>query len=232
MRATRRGILANSLLALLLTSASVHADLLSVSDPRFGSGALTLDTTTGLAWLDLPFSAGLSYQQMLAALQPGGSFEGFRYATAQEVGTLFISAGIPGPGWYPESSSSLQPIIALVTLLGPTSSQDGRPEVGAVTSTWGRLGLMRPSIDFMYRNGGAGYSVSGFPNPVWEFGETTPDSSWLVTLVPEPGVAMIAVVGSVAWLASLCRGRRHIRSAQLMPRERPRLNRALPTWHG
>jgi hypothetical protein len=62
-------------LALLLASTlPCNAALISASDLRFGQDSLTVDTTTGLEWLDLPLTTGYSYQTMNAALQPGGTF--------------------------------------------------------------------------------------------------------------------------------------------------------------
>jgi hypothetical protein len=196
----RSGAIAAAVL-LLVGCLPVQGALVSGTDPLFGPGSLTLDTATGLAWLDLPISAGYSYEQMSAALQPGGAFVGFRYATSQEVAGLFSSAGINGAGWFPDSSPGFQPIIGLITLLGQTSSQDGYPEAGGISGTWGNGGLIRPILDFVYENGVPGYEVSGYPTPAWEFGSTTASSSWLVAPIPEPGAVGIAAVGGFLLVA-------------------------------
>jgi hypothetical protein len=193
---TLRFVALKVLVLLFVSGLAVQGALLSGSDPRFGPGSLTIDTSTGLAWLNLPASAGYSYDQMTAALQPGGAFAGFRYATAQEVAGLFGSAGIPGIGWIPESSPAFQPVIALINLVRPTSNQDGNPEAGGISGTWGQTGLIRPMLDFEYQAGVPGYMVSGYPTPVWEFGETTAGSSWLVAAIPEPGVGGMAALGA------------------------------------
>jgi hypothetical protein len=52
------------------------------------AGSLTLDTDTGLEWLDLTFSFGLTVTQVVNDLQPGGIFAGFRYANEDEFDTL------------------------------------------------------------------------------------------------------------------------------------------------
>jgi hypothetical protein len=173
----------------------LHGALLSGSDPRFGPGSLTVDTRTGLAWLNLAASAGLSYDEMTGALEPGGAFAGFRYATAQEVAGLFSSGGISVPGWISESDPAFQSVTALINLVGQTSSQDGFPEAGGISGTWGKNGLVRPILDFVYQTGAPGYMVSGYPAPAWEFGSSTASSSWLVTSIPEPGAAGTAVLG-------------------------------------
>ena len=64
-------------------------------DPVFGVGSITYDTETGYEWLDLTESLNMSFNDVSAQLGPGGQFYGFRYATAEEVGDLFLAAGIP-----------------------------------------------------------------------------------------------------------------------------------------
>ena len=76
-----------------------YAELVSGSDPRFGPDSITLDSRTGLAWLDLTFTTNLSYNQLVTGLQPGGRFAGFRFATPDEVLSLYTSAGF-GEGYY------------------------------------------------------------------------------------------------------------------------------------
>jgi len=53
-----------------LSSDSIRADLVQAGDPRYGPNSIIIDTASGLAWLGLPFSSGLSYQQALLATQP------------------------------------------------------------------------------------------------------------------------------------------------------------------
>jgi MYXO-CTERM domain-containing protein len=55
----------------------------------------THDTETGFFWLDLTMSTGLSFNQMLTQLQPGGIFENHRYASQAEVQDLFVRTGLP-----------------------------------------------------------------------------------------------------------------------------------------
>jgi len=65
---------------------------------------LLLDTQTGLKWLDLTETAGLSYNNVVSQSGPGGGFGGFRHATVQEVVTLWQNAGITqfNTGWNAE----------------------------------------------------------------------------------------------------------------------------------
>jgi hypothetical protein len=67
---------------------SAHATFIQTSDPRFGLHSGVLDTITGLEWLNLTFSQGLSANQVLAQLGGDGTFSGFRYATTSEFSGL------------------------------------------------------------------------------------------------------------------------------------------------
>ena len=118
--------------SLLLAAVSARANLIPANDPRFGRDSLTIDTSTGLAWLDVNLSAGLSYNQALADTGPGGLFSGFRYATAQEVLNLYSAAGIPGFGDYPLSTPS---ILSFLSLVGTTGSINGYPGILALSAT-------------------------------------------------------------------------------------------------
>lgn len=102
-----------------------NASLLS-ADSEFGSGTVTQDTETGLEWLDplLGVMPGggccLTYNQISAEFGAGGLFDGFRFATRQELETLFfVSAGIDLA-----SPTKSQAIGGLIGLLGDTFSAD------------------------------------------------------------------------------------------------------------
>ena len=73
----KRHITAAVLVMLSFARLPAKADLYQVDDPRWGAGSMTLDTRTGLTWLDLPFSQDLSYSQAEAEMLPGGEFAGF-----------------------------------------------------------------------------------------------------------------------------------------------------------
>lgn len=64
----------------------------------YGDGRASLDTTTGLLWLDITQSINRSYLDVSANFGPGGDFDGYRYATSYEVLGLWQNAGIIGTG--------------------------------------------------------------------------------------------------------------------------------------
>ena len=189
----------------MLMALSARATLITGPDPAFGANSLTIDTQTGLGWLNLGFTAGLSYNQVLADMQPGGMFSGYTFATSQQVADLYADAGIGAPGNYPLST----PVIAsFISLIDPTGSINGEPGFAAVSATSAGAGVQEaPRI--------SAYDVIGGPNGTGEYlvsdgtgafsavyGDNTsyPDlSSWLVTTVPEPGVWSVAIAGLIAF---------------------------------
>ena len=76
-------------------------------------GNITFDPNTGLRWLDLTQTEGLSPSSALAL------FPDFRYATQSEVLGLFSSAGFSMP-FGPSKPEELDEAQALIDLLGLT----------------------------------------------------------------------------------------------------------------
>jgi hypothetical protein len=185
----------------------LRAELIKEFELHFGPNALTVDTATGLGWLNLSFSAGLSYDAARAATQTGGAFSGFRMAQAAEVLTLYQSAGFFGPGWFPEGGAFDEAIKSLISLLGPTGFQEGRPEVLGICDTSTNPGShLVPGLDISFQAPSYGYSVTGGTFGTLSYGDTTSDPAvgvWLVTPVPEPSVATLILVGAVLfWFQS------------------------------
>ena len=79
-----------ALIALVMASTSVSAALVK-------NGTFTTDTATGLDWLDLTQTDGMSYQSVYSQLGPGGSFEGWEFAEPGQIASLFDSGGGTGP---------------------------------------------------------------------------------------------------------------------------------------
>ena len=86
-------------MVLSINLVNVDAGLMGVHDPTVvGNGAsptdgfnLTRDTATGLEWLDLTLSTGLSFNDVSASFGTGQAFDGFRYATLDEIQHLLGS---------------------------------------------------------------------------------------------------------------------------------------------
>lgn len=108
-----------------------RAELLEIDlVPGSGDGLLTLDTDTGLEWLDLTATsdpAGQSYNAVAAGFGGFTTEQGFRFATVSEVLILFDNAGVIAlnTGFV---SANFAPVSQLIGLLGctgePRTSQD------------------------------------------------------------------------------------------------------------
>lgn len=112
----------------VLGAGAVRAELISQDSP-FGPDTITLDTATGVRWLDVDLTADRSFDDVAGQLGPGGEFEGYRHATVDEIMTLWVNAGIPdiltgeGPPTGDDfTEANLDPVLALIDLIGITLS--------------------------------------------------------------------------------------------------------------
>ena len=117
--------------------------LLSVTDAQFGADSVTLDTGTGLEWLDVTLTTNRSFDDLIGAdgsindfTNPLGDFFGWRHAVEPEVLQFFTNAGMapPTPGSNaPGSTNSGQVhtingdpvIVAFMDLVGRTGNDNG-----------------------------------------------------------------------------------------------------------
>lgn len=86
------------LVALALAAAPAQAILVSQSDTVFGADSVTLDTGTGLEWLDVNTSVNRSFNDVSGQFGAGGDFQSWRYATGAEVLNLIVSNTVPLAG--------------------------------------------------------------------------------------------------------------------------------------
>jgi len=115
-------------LVCLWNAGGVDASLVSADWNSANDGLLTHDTVTSNYWLDLTETAGMSYNDVIAQFGPGGSFEGFRVATYDEVTELLLNAGIamtisptinPGQSIYDSYTSFIELLGATYESSGP-----------------------------------------------------------------------------------------------------------------
>lgn len=123
---TRKFLLALALVA----SSHAHAVLVS-ADSVYGLGSLTQDTATGLEWLDLTQTAGLSYNQVVGGIN-GYLANGFSVATISQVEGLLSDAGWDGIDASPNAGSAvnLPAVQLLISLLGQTGTSGSPGESG------------------------------------------------------------------------------------------------------
>lgn len=114
------------LLFLLAAAISpAQAELVEADYLSYGDGLVTVDTETGLEWLDLTQTYNRAYVDTLEDIKAGGHLEGWRFATEQEVFTLLentmgITAGARyKPAAYAnEGSERYNEAIEFMTMFG------------------------------------------------------------------------------------------------------------------
>jgi hypothetical protein len=103
-----------AVLAAAINTSPAASATLSLID----QGVITRDPNTGLGWLDLSQTTNRSYNEVSPQFGIGGIFYGFRYATGEEVSTLFMDAGITGLS-IGTINADAPAVSALINLLGP-----------------------------------------------------------------------------------------------------------------
>lgn len=78
----------------LIFSTLSQAELISVDWKKSGDKLITRDTTTGLDWLDLSETNNIARDILLTKLGKNSQFSGWKYATAEQVSTLWLNGGI------------------------------------------------------------------------------------------------------------------------------------------
>ena len=71
-----------------------EAALVEVDWQTAGDGLLTRDTVSGLEWMDINPTYYITANQMLALFAPGQLYEGFRFATTDDLITVLTHAGV------------------------------------------------------------------------------------------------------------------------------------------
>ena len=104
------GAVVTAMIATLISFSSVNADLVEKDFNSVGDGMLTLETSTGLEWLDIPLTVGASYDQAEI------DFSTFRHATKSEVLALLGEFGItPNVG---NTALNFTPVQSMLDLTG------------------------------------------------------------------------------------------------------------------
>ena len=105
-------------------SCQSKAALIDLDWNTINDSALLQDTSTGLQWLDLSVTANQSYNDVQAQLQQGGTYDGFRYATRDEVLHLWAEANITDTSFTWVINGQWQNIKDLADRLGTSTLFD------------------------------------------------------------------------------------------------------------
>jgi len=109
-----------------LFASNVNAALTSVDYvPNSGDGFITRDSETGLDWLDVTLTVGLTFDQVRTGIWYQ---QGFRYATKEDLQILFLHAETPDDG-FDISVTNPAETLHLAQLLSPTFLSGNRVTV-------------------------------------------------------------------------------------------------------
>ena len=111
--------------ACLAVPFSASAAIISVDWKTSGDNLVTRDTVSGLDWLDLTETNGLSYDYVGGQLTAGGQFAGWHVANGLEVVDLFANFGIDLSQGAPTILLFLDPAVVTATdFLGNIAAED------------------------------------------------------------------------------------------------------------
>jgi len=107
-------------LLMLLFSTTAQAVLVERNWQSTGDNALTLDTDTGLEWLDITSTSNMSYNEVFAELGTGGTYEGFSFASQEQILGLFSAVDLAEIPNVPEFLGGEEQIQSLLNVWGVT----------------------------------------------------------------------------------------------------------------
>lgn len=179
-----------------LASTSSQAAIIEGNDPRYpGTANTTIDTATGLEWLDWKVTALRSYSTVSSNFRKGGNYEGWRYATEDEVGVFFAHLGLPTTS-FPAASQSVDAGVSewnAIKLLEPLHSSP--MSSGTYTQALIGRGVIAKVFVASYMGPPVGSNEIVRANSMSATYFSQDLGNALVRLVPEPsGLAMLCVV--------------------------------------
>ncbi len=116
-------------ITLIIATSNAVADTSTVEVvERIAAGLCdgTVDAThtchrpSGLEFLDITTGLGMTYDDMVFELEPGGQYSDYRYATEVEITALMEDADIQAVGSSTFSAANWTPVNALIDLVGQT----------------------------------------------------------------------------------------------------------------
>ncbi|RKZ67885.1 MAG: hypothetical protein DRQ44_05080 [Gammaproteobacteria bacterium] len=112
----RKSVIGMLFICLAVVSFNTSAALVSTNWKTVGDNLITRDTDSGLEWLDLTETTGLSYNDVSSKFSEGEQFAGWSYASITEVRELLNNAGGSGVyngAWSAENNGVVIPLLDL-----------------------------------------------------------------------------------------------------------------------
>lgn len=187
------------LLVALLCCSGAHASLIEVDLFDAGDKLITRDTDTGLDWLDLTETTGISYDDMLLELGVGGMYEGFRYATTADVDGLQQAARLSEGLFFTASNITRLRVVSLIDMVGVTNFDASTGYEYAYGITSDPFEPTSSIDDRIARGFSLTAGVSAFQGVIGDNVSSSTASSWLIrdtpTAVPLPGAVYLFMSG-------------------------------------
>lgn len=184
---------------------AANAMLVSTDNASWGADSITLDTNTGMRWLDINHSLNFSYNQIRAEMLDGGLFQGFRYATQGEVEALAINSGIVHIN--SRSADNIDPALNLMDFVGFTRNTRNNPEIFGMTGSVSAGAVGSGVLDHLFSNGLPVYDVSVLgPSYGMDFNSNSV-GNWLVSSTEVPLPSALLFFSSALALSGLLKRR-------------------------
>lgn len=177
------------------------------------AGAITIDSDTGLEWLDIDQSLGFSWLDVENGLG-GFTAAGWRHATLPEVCGLFVTGGVSPPtcpggfSTHLPTGNQLQAFNQFLPLIGYVFvSNVGYPYLitygvysdsdGAANGVGVAAARITPQPDGWPPVVGSSVQndAATLSTPILLFTTFSPTAHWLVRSVPEPHASVLLAVG-------------------------------------
>ncbi len=207
---------------LLLGSIQVASAQLVRADSAFGADTVIQDSASGLAWLRIDVTRGMSFNDVLAQTTDGGTYSGFRNATQSEVAHLFDNIGAGwsrGSDYQTGDPIEFQNAVQFAELFGsvPLGNDPGATVLGYAGGCYYSVGgtcAIVEDIGMYWRVGSGspyGTSVAGRADSPFNDASLANDrrGTWLVTPVPEPSTYALLLAGLLT-VALVARRRREL----------------------
>lgn len=192
---------------LLLNAAAAQAALIDV-DTGFGAATGIVDTSTGLEWLKVSATAGLTPDDVFAQMAPGGRLDGYRYATAGELTCGLLPSQMPASRCsFSWSTRDVAPVFAFLDRFGSRIDQvvlfqaeaPGGPNIPMTDGESFQLQTFSDGVQSIL------FDAQQVPLPV------RPSNHWLVREIPEPSAVALLGLGLVALAGAAMRTRPAVR---------------------
>lgn len=201
-----------------LASSIAYAGLIETNS-SFGNSTAFVDSNTGLQWLDLSVTFNQSRDEVTSQMNVGGLYQGYRYATLDEVLALLDDIGLQFSTGELKSESQyliLENFLRMMAVPSGIRCCDAatiRPVYGLTETLATSPNPGDPTAFFwasFLQSTAHGYSGSP-PNVYYDAAWVEPQAtrisessvpapfmgSWLIHEVPEPSALMLIIIGLI-----------------------------------